>query len=93
MVSTIRYHRRGLRSFPGRAGCILAFVKNLYMRETEGLILLFCRRNNLIVGGWVVFPWSRKSYLWPAEIAFSVLLVLFKDGGRNVSPKLITFLM
>ena len=27
------------------------------------------------------------SYLGLTEIAFCVFLVLFKDGGRNVSPK------
>ena len=30
---------------------------------------------------------ERKSYLGPAEIASYVFLVLFKDGGRKVSPK------
>ena len=38
--------------------------------------------------------WSKTSYLGQAEIAPFVFLVLFKDGGRRVSPRfLILFLM
>ena len=35
----------------------------------------------------MVLLWSRKSLLGPAEIAFYVFLVFFKDGGRRVNPK------
>ena len=48
------------------------------MGETEGLILLFCGWRVLIVGGWVVLAWSRKSDLGTAEIVSCVFLVLFK---------------
>ena len=57
------------------------------MVETEGLVLLFYSWTVLIVGGWVALAFSRKSYLGPAEIVSCVFLVLFKDGGRKVSPK------
>ena len=35
----------------------------------------------------MVLMWSRKSCLGLAKIAFFVFLVLFKDGGRRVSPR------
>ena len=35
----------------------------------------------------MVFVWSRKSYLGPAEIVSCVFMVLFKDGGPKISPK------
>ena len=45
----------------------------------------------LIVGGLVLVgvlvAWSRKSPLGPAEIASFVSLVLFKNAGRDVSPR------
>ena len=31
--------------------------------------------------------WGKKSYSEPAGIRFIVFLVLFKDGGRRVSPR------
>ena len=31
--------------------------------------------------------WSEKSCLGPAEIVSFLLLVLFKNGGRRVSPR------
>ena len=34
-----------------------------------------------------MLAWSRKSYLGPAEIAFYVFLVSFKDGRRRVSSR------
>ena len=34
--------------------------------------------------------WSRKSYLRPSEIF--LFLVLFKDGGRKVGPRLYFFI-
>ena len=36
--------------------------------------------------------WSRKSCLRPAEIASFVRLVLFKDWGCKVSPRLHLFI-
>ena len=35
----------------------------------------------------MVLVWSRKSYLGPDEIASFLFVVLFKDGGRRVSPR------
>ena len=49
--------------------------------------MLFSTWSVLFVIGCVVLAWSSKSYLGLAEIAFCVFLVLFKDGGRKVSPK------
>ena len=57
------------------------------MVETEDLVLLFYSWSVLIFGGWVALAFSRKSYLGPVEIVSCVFLVLFKDGGRKVSPK------
>ena len=36
----------------------------------------------------VLVAWSRKSCLGPAEIASFVSLVLFKNAGRKLSPRL-----
>ena len=41
----------------------------------------------------MVLVWSRKSYLGPAEIASFLFVVLFKDGGRRVSPRFHLFLV
>ena len=41
----------------------------------------------LTVGGWMVVAWSRKSSLGPAEIAYYVCLILFKDGGCRMSSR------
>ena len=35
----------------------------------------------------MVLVWIRKSCLGSAEITSFVFLVLFKDGGRRVSPR------
>ena len=35
----------------------------------------------------MVLMWSRKSCLGLAKFAYFVFLVLFKDGGRRVSPR------
>ena len=57
------------------------------MGQTEGSILLCRSWGVLIVGGWMALAFSRKSYLGPVEIVSCVFLVLFKDGGCNISPK------
>ena len=42
----------------------------------------------------MLFAWSSKSFLGPAEMAPCVFLVLFKDGGHEVSLRIIfLFLM
>ena len=41
----------------------------------------------LIVDGWVVVTWSRKTCIEIAEIASFVFLVLFHDQRRRVSPR------
>ena len=56
-------------------------------RDRKSNFVIFVVWNALIVVGWVLVVWSRKSYLGPAEIIFFVFLVLFKDGGRRVSPR------
>ena len=54
--------------------------------KQEALFCYFCNLKYFIVGGRVVVAWSR-SYLGLAEIASFVSLILFKDGGRRVSPR------
>ena len=57
-------------------------------RDWSNFVFFLVFGSALIVGGWlVVVVWSRKSCLGPAEITFFVFLVLFKDGGRRVSPR------
>ena len=50
MASAIGVHRGDTRSFPGGAQCIL-LVNFVYSAVCSALI----------VGGWVVLGWSRKS--------------------------------
>ena len=47
----------------------------------------FAVRSALIVGGWVVVAWSRRSCLGPVDIASFVFLVIFIDWGHRMSPK------
>ena len=54
-------------------------------RERRPNFVIFVVGSALIVGGWVMVAWSKKSSLGPTEIASSVFLVLFKGGGRSVS--------
>ena len=50
-----------------------AGIVNLLLKPmgeaTEGLILFFVVWSALIVGGWVVVAWGRKSCLGPVKIA------------------------
>ena len=59
MASAIGVHRGDTRSFPGGAQCIL-LVNFVYSAVCSALI----------VGGWVVLGWSRKSSLGPTEIMY-----------------------
>ena len=54
-------------------------------RERRPNFVIFVVGSALIVGGWVMVAWSKKSSLGPTEIASSVFLVLFKGGGRSVN--------
>ena len=56
-------------------------------RDRKPNFVKFVIWSALIASGWVV-AWSRKSYLGPDEITSFVCLVLFKDGGRRVSPRI-----
>ena len=50
--------------------CLLWFHWFHWWEEKhEALIFIFVLRSTLIVGGWWVVSWGRKSYLRPAEIA------------------------
>ena len=40
----------------------------------------------------MVVAWSRKSSLGPAEIAYYVCLILFKDGGCRMSSRFHRFI-
>ena len=49
---------------------------------------VICVVSRALIGGWgVVVAWSRKCCLGPSETASFVSRVLFKDGGRKVSPR------
>ena len=52
--------------------------------------IIFAFWSALIVTGWWLMRWSRKSYLRPNEIF--LFLVLFKDGGRKVGPRFYFFI-
>ena len=85
---------------PARGNVVLLFnsdIVNLPL-NTNGVrnrrynFVIFVVGYTLIVVGWVLVgvlvAWSRKSCLGPAEIASFVSLVLFKNAGRKVSPRL-----
>ena len=61
-------------------------------RDRRPNFVIFVVRSVLIVGGWVVVAWSRKSCLGPTEISSFVFLVQFKDGGRMVSLRFDLFI-
>ena len=56
-------------------------------RGRRSNFVIFVVWSALVVGGWVIVGWSRKSSLVPAEITSFVFLVLLKDGGRTVNPR------
>ena len=58
-------------------------LKNVWMGQTQGIILLFCSLSVLIFGGSTVLASNRKSYLAPAETVSCVCLNFFKDSERN----------
>ena len=85
MVSKSVFKCSGPRSFPERDNMNMIFnsdIVNLLLKtsggETEGLL-------QLSVGGWVVVTCSRKCFAF-------VFLVLFKNGGRRVSPRFHLFI-
>ena len=49
--------------------------------------VIFLVLSALIVGGWMVVVWSRKSCLGLVEIASFVFRVLFTDEGCRASPR------
>ena len=59
VTRTFGIHRGSTRSFPGGARCILLvnFVHSLVC-------------STLIVAGWMVLAWSRKSYVGSTEIVY-----------------------
>ena len=93
MVSKSEFKSRD--RFPGGESINFLFnsdIANLLLKTNEGrdrrsYFVIFVVWSALIVGGCVVVAWGRKSCLWLAAISSFVLLVLFKDGGRRVSPK------
>ena len=96
MVSISEFKSRSLRSFLGRGeyefACQFWYcepsVKNQWGRDRRlNYILLFCSLecfNCWWVGGGRV---EQKVFPGSAEIVSFVFLVLFKDGGRRVSPR------
>ena len=59
--------------------------KKQWGRDRRSHFVIFVVWKALIVGGWMVVAWGRKSYLRPAENSSFVYLVHFKDGGRRLS--------
>ena len=51
--------------------------------ETNGLILFFVVWSTPIVSGWVVVACDSQSYLGPAEISSSVILVQLIQGWKT----------
>ena len=67
-------------------------IGNLHLKINEGRrtrvsFVVFVVWGALIVDGWVVVTWSRKTCIEIAEIASFVFLVLFQDERRSVSPR------
>ena len=70
---------------------ILISLKSHWWRGRRPNFLIFVVWSALIAGGWMVVLWSRKSSLGPVKIASFLCLVLFKDEGRRLSPRLHLF--
>ena len=67
-------------------------IVNYFLKITEGRDRMpncvICVVSRALIGsGRVVVAWSRKCCLGPSEIASFVSQVLFKEGGRKVTPR------
>ena len=88
--------------FPRRVEHLFIFqfnsdIANVLLKANRGRggrcnFVIFVVWSALVVGGWVMVGWSRKSSLAPAEITSFVFLVLFKDGEQRVNPRFHLFI-
>ena len=100
MVSTWEFDFGGWRSFPGSAGSTFVFqfcycelpLKNHCGNDRRPNFIIFLVWSALIAGGWVGGGGIEEKILFRAgwNSAF-VCLVLFKDWGRRVSPRIYFF--
>ena len=77
--------RRGKYEVLFNVDIVNLLLKKTMRGDTEHIIFIFVVWSALVVSGWVVAAWSRKSYLGPAKISSVVYLVKFKDRGGRVS--------
>ena len=71
---------------------MIILLKTKWGRERRLNFVIFVVWSALIVRGWVVVGWSRKSCLEPAEISFFCVPGLIQDGGRRVSLRFCLFI-
>ena len=72
---------------PFNSNSVILQLKTNWGETEKPYFVIFVVWSYLIVGGWVVVPWTRKCCLGPADIASFLFLLLFKDGERRVSPR------
>ena len=58
------------------------------MKNRRPNVVVFAVWSALIVGGWVVVGWGRKSYLWPAEISSLCVPCLVSGLGMQGDSKI-----
>ena len=71
---------------------VIILLKTKWGRERRLNFVIFVVWSALIVRGWVVVGWSRKSCLGPAEISFFCVPGLIQDEGRRVSLRFRLFI-
>ena len=72
---------------PFNSNSVTLQLKTNWGETEKPYFVIFVVWSYLIVGGWVVVPWTRKCCLGPADIASFLFLLLFKDRERRVSPR------
>ena len=72
---------------PFNSNSVILQLKTNWGETEKPYFVIFVVWSSLIVGGWVVVPWTRKCCLGPADIASFLFLLLFKDRERRVSPR------
>ena len=77
--------RRGKYEVLFNVEIVNLLLKKTMRGDTEHIIFIFVVWSALVVSGWVVAAWSRKSYLGLTETASVAYLVKLKDRGCRVS--------
>ena len=62
--------------------------KNHGEKNRRPNVVVFAVWSALIVSGWVVVGWGRKSYLWPAEISSLCVPCLVSGLGTQGDSKI-----